>query len=243
MAKKKKKGGGGGGGADDSFALMFTSLNLILLSFFILLNAISIKDSERTRRAIGSLRGTFGILEGGENPWAEGKFLMRSDLIQTRREKGRKVSKLADRMALILRRMGLFDGNASAVAVRTADGLHLKFDDRVLFLSGRIEINPELFPTLDKIAKAITRAGQPVVVRGYTDAAATPNYPTNLELSASRAAQVARYLVFAAGVPAKLVTAEGRGVKRGAGEKRSVEIFVPESSLRAPLAKKTDDGA
>ena len=72
MAKRRKKaaGGGGGGGmsAEDAFAVMFTSLNLILLSFFILLNSIAVVDNNRQRRALGSLRGSFGILLGGENP-------------------------------------------------------------------------------------------------------------------------------------------------------------------------------
>ena len=61
MARNKKKGDGG----SNSFIVLFTSLSVILLAFFILLNSMATIDSERVRKALGSLVGGFGILPGG----------------------------------------------------------------------------------------------------------------------------------------------------------------------------------
>lgn len=219
--------------SDDSFAVMFAALNLILLSFFILLNSISIKDTARTRNALGSLRGTFGILEGGENPWADGKQLMKSDVIETTETKGRDL--IAEKMAMVLRRAGLYAGASGAMLIRTADGLRLELADSVAFRPGRTEIHPRLFPVLDEIAVLVKAAKRGVVVQGYADGAQPRGYPSNLALSASRAAEVARYFVLAAHVPPRLVRAEGRGVRRGEGVKRVVKILLPTRSLRGKL--------
>ena len=239
MAKRKKSGAASSGGMspEDAFALMFSSLNLILLSFFILLNSLSVKDNERERKAIGSLRGTFGILEGGENPWNDGKFLMRSDPV-TSGQQARKKGKEGETVSMILRRAGLFAGNANVLAVMTADGLSLEFQKRIAFLPGRTELNPKIFPTLDKIGAAIARAGREVFVRGYADGTRTLRYPTNLVLSTLRAAEVARYLVRAAKVPGRFLVAEGRGVKLSRVEGgRVVQIFIPEKALHGPLER------
>ena len=48
--------------------VMMLSLFLILLTFFILLNSIATMDERRTRVAIGSLMGAFGIFKGGTSP-------------------------------------------------------------------------------------------------------------------------------------------------------------------------------
>lgn len=218
--------------AEDNFAMMFTSLNLILLSFFILLNSIAVRDSERERKALGSLRGSFGILLGGENPIEEGKSLQRSDIVG-----GKSRSQaLMSQTQSILRRAGLFVGESRTKVVQTADGLRVEFSDKVLFKPGRTELDPRTFQTLDKLAALFVKVGRPLVVRGYADPARPANYPSNLELSASRATQVARYLVEAAGVKPELVRAEGMGVRdRQVASQRFVELFVPSSSLSVPL--------
>mgnify|MGYP003330134218 FL=1 len=45
----------------NGFDVMFVSLGLILLAFFIALNAMAVLDDSKTREAIGSLTGEFGM--------------------------------------------------------------------------------------------------------------------------------------------------------------------------------------
>ena len=48
--------------------MLFTSLNIILLAFFIMLNALAVVDEKREIIVLGSLIGTFGILPKGLSP-------------------------------------------------------------------------------------------------------------------------------------------------------------------------------
>ena len=45
--------------------IMFASLAILMLAFFILLNALSTIDTKRRIKVLGSLQGTFGIFSGG----------------------------------------------------------------------------------------------------------------------------------------------------------------------------------
>ena len=235
MAREKKEAPASSGpSAEDAFAVMFTSLNLILLSFFILLNSIAIQDAERSRKALGSMRGTFGILTGGENPSREGDHLLRSD--QIKGGSMRRNATVAETKE-ILRRAGLFDGSTNVVVVPTADGLRIDFTDKVFFRSGTTELDPRVFPFLDQLGSAIKKTNRPIVVRGFTDPIKPKRYPSNLTLSALRAAQVGSYLAEAVKVPPQLVRIEGKGVRSESGSARVVEIHVPSDAFKAPLVQ------
>ncbi|MBW2623578.1 MAG: hypothetical protein JRD68_11790, partial [Deltaproteobacteria bacterium] len=45
--------------------MMFTSLMIILLAFFIMLSSMAVLDERREQKVLGSLVGTFGILPSG----------------------------------------------------------------------------------------------------------------------------------------------------------------------------------
>lgn len=65
-----------------------------------------------------------------------------------------------------------------------------------LFDSGTADLKPEAFVKLMALAEKIKRLPFPVIIEGYTDnmPIETPQYPSNWELSAARAATVARVL-------------------------------------------------
>ena len=59
--------------------VMTVSLFLILLTFFILLNSIAVRDEKRVREALGSLTGAFGAITGGFSPFKGGENLAFED--------------------------------------------------------------------------------------------------------------------------------------------------------------------
>ena len=216
---------------EDSFSLLFVALNLILLSFFILLTALSQQDESRARKAIGSLLGAFGILEGGENVTPSGSDPTQASPVS----RGSQHRKLKQAMEKKLKRKLLGQGDPEVSVILTADHLRVVFTDKLPFRVGGAELNPTVFPALDSIAATLKRANALVVVRGWADPSP---YPQNLELSAIRAVRVARYLVEAAGIKGPLVRAEGWGVnKDGLEAGRFVELILPTSSLIKPLGK------
>lgn len=64
MAKRKKKEEDGVEKGDPSVVL-FLALMIILLAFFIMLSSMAVQDDQRTRAALGSLLGQFGIVPRG----------------------------------------------------------------------------------------------------------------------------------------------------------------------------------
>ena len=120
------------------------------------------------------------------------------------------------------------------------------FQAEVLFDSGSAEINPQGRAQLDKLARVLKQIENDIpreinwVLRidGHTDVnpIATPEYPSNWELSAARAISVVKQLIDR-GVPAKRLVAAGFGefqpIDRGAsGEalrrNRRIELKLTE---------------
>jgi len=94
------------------------------------------------------------------------------------------------------------------------------FPSDVLFDSGSADIKPDATPQLDKLAAALNELETQIppdiawVMRidGHTDIKpiATPEFPSNWELSSARAISVVRYLM-SQGVPANRLVAAGFG--------------------------------
>jgi len=74
----------------------------------------------------------------------------------------------------------------------------LSIKDTVSFDSGKADLRDRAFPLMEKVAAiAIAEGRLQVEIRGHTDdrPIATPEFPSNWELSAARASRVARYLI------------------------------------------------
>ncbi len=109
------------------------------------------------------------------------------------------------------------------------------FESEVLFPSGQATMTAEGTPAMEQLAKAINELSAQIPpeidwalqVDGHTDnrPIASPQFPSNWELSTARAVSVVKFLV-AQGVPAK------RLVAAGYGEFQPIEQGQDEDSLR-----------
>ncbi len=104
-------------------------------------------------------------------------------------------------------------GLADAIGFRReARGLVVTIvTDRVLFAPGEAEIQPDGFAILDVVADALVELPNAVTIEGHTDSRpiSTNRFPSNWELSTSRATSVLRYLVEARGFPDTRISAAG----------------------------------
>jgi chemotaxis protein MotB len=109
--------------------------------------------------------------------------------------------------------------------------------DRVLFDSGNATLKPEATPLLGHIARLVNLdARHPVAVEGHTDTVpiATDRYPSNWELSGTRAASVVRFMTTRGIGPSRLSAtgfAELRPIaanstEQGRTRNRRVEIVL-----------------
>ena len=123
----------------------------------------------------------------------------------------------------------------------SADGVRVTLPQSVLFPSGSIEVNAAGRKVLASVAKAALKTGSnPIRIVGYSDAlpvgdSLKTRFADNWELSAARAASVARVLVWGEGVAQERIRVEGRGAAdpvadngtaKGRDQNRRIEIYI-----------------
>ncbi len=167
----------------------------LILCFFILLFAMSSVDSQKFQKALISLRGSLGVLRGGETSeeaqeTRQGAEKQRSPGSSPHVELDTR--HVAYTINSFLRAEGLEKSIQVTINQR---GVAVSISDQFLFASGSAEIRPEGQRALYKIAE-LTRDKVPAVaVEGHTDSAPMRGglYRDNWGLSSMRAAAVASY--------------------------------------------------
>ncbi len=99
---------------------------------------------------------------------------------------------------------------------RRPQGLIVIFPEQILFDSGLSRLKPSVGPLLEKVSRFILdHPGVSTEIHGHTDDRPihNPRYPSNWELSADRAAQVAKALV-EQGTPPERLSIKGFGEYR-----------------------------
>ena len=98
---------------------------------------------------------------------------------------------------------------------RSTKGISITIDSRFAFESGSADLRSAIYPFLNSVIPIMSDEGNrfPIAVEGHTDNFPIPpsmaaRFPTNWELSASRAASVVRYCI-ERGVPAMRFRATG----------------------------------
>lgn len=93
----------------------------------------------------------------------------------------------------------------------TPEGIKLTLRSDSFFESGRATIKDDTLEQLEKLGESLAGREQQIVVTGYTDNVPISNFqfPSNWELSAARAATVARTFIYM-GVGKNFLTIEGK---------------------------------
>lgn len=201
MGKRRKKSETDSGA--DMLQMLTISLFIILLAFFIMLNAIAVVDKKRQRVAIGSLVDTFGILSGGNS-------LIQGSGNQVNSTNINKLNKLVDFDSLMKGEAGR---DHRLIATENSRRSVLSIPASRLFHPGEARLIPESEGMLRKLSKIIRKHRYPVDIIGYMDNGGSEGegaIPAR-ELSTLRALRVEAFLVHKAGVDPKLLTAYGWG--------------------------------
>ena len=201
MAKEEEKKG-----APDYMPL-YVSLFLILVAFFAALLANSTFEKKRVLQAIGSIRGGFGVLEGGSK-LSKGKELLfpSPDIEEKKQEtesmfreymrKTRKTGEFLLLSAVIEKLLRKYTLKKFIEVKKYKKGIVITILDFAIFPPGSSKILPSAKPMLHDIANIIRSVPYEVIISGHTDN--TPvkgKFKDNWELSAKRALNVLRYLI------------------------------------------------
>ncbi len=215
--------------------MMFVTLSLILLAFFILLNSMAVIDDKKQRKALGSLLGSFGMLPGGDsvdedigNEIRDRSVIKHEGILMVFQEAQKEAA------VLIAKAMATPEDIELNIDETTGE-IKLVLAERLLFAPGTAVVSPHIFPILNKIASIAKKADGRTKVTGHTDNKRAAKGHSNWELSLRRGAIVARHLEAVGRLTRGKIRASGashhKGLKdnkekKGRAANRRVEILV-----------------
>ncbi len=206
-----------------AWMMTFGDMMSLLLTFFILLFSMSNVEVEKFRAAARSLNEAFGESSGQLLPDEAPPAV--DDTIPIITQTEQLVDDAMTEIANQLRRFVSESGLEESVAVaKERDGVFLRIQDAAIFGSGSADIAAEMEAVMGQLGDMTKLIHVPVTVSGHTDDAPirSPVFRSNWELSAGRAAGVARALVDRGHDP-RLLTVEAYGEHRPVASNETTE--------------------
>lgn len=193
-----------GPAAEGGWQIIYTGFVLILLCFFILMTSFASLQQSKITRFAKSFSNAVSVFPGGVNLEHGSTFATSKALVLNKEDR---IAWLFDNVQAFDRQNGL-DGVKIS---RNRRGVVMTLADRMLFGSGEATISGSAYTLLDKIARLIKQLDVHVDIEGHTDDQPISNaaFPSNWELSTTRAVNVLRHLISVDGVPAKNLSAVG----------------------------------
>lgn len=199
----------------------FSDLTTLLLTFFVLLYSFSSIDAQKFKNMASALQsvlagqgGGGSILEGNES---SGNMNV-EEIQPTPHDKSS--NQLNGETKEIYQRVKDFieKENLGAEVTLRADrrGVIIEIKENILFDSGKAELKPESITLLDKLTGLINGFDNEIIIEGHTDNVPIYNeeFPSNWELSVTRATTVVRYFTEEKNVDPKRLSAAGYGEYR-----------------------------
>lgn len=203
----------------------------LLLCFFILMFAMSTINEQKFLQAALSLGKTLGVLE--KNVSVIGEMSPAIGTTGVAREQIDMIESM-EQIAEIFQEEALQD--LASIEVTGPGEVLIRMGDKVLFSPGESELKPQAIRVLAGIANSIQEKTETVYIEGHTDNVpiSTPEFPSNWELSTSRALSVVR-LLEEAGIPPEQLAAVGHSqyipimsndTPEGRAKNRRVELWI-----------------
>lgn len=226
MARRKKK--------EDhkidtnSWLMTYSDMVTLCLAFFVLLFSFSSLDTWKWRSVVISLRGALGVMDGGEsvfegpiNPEMNPQQGSDGDQSKTYQEiedmeeylKYQEETKRLEQIKAVLSEYLLEEGFEASVTLSIEErGLVIRFQDSVLFEKGKADLLTQSVKVLERLYGIFKDMDNYIRIEGHTDNLPihTERFPSNWELSTSRATNVLRFL-FEKGLPGERLSAVGYG--------------------------------
>ncbi|NMA55647.1 MAG: OmpA family protein [Firmicutes bacterium] len=176
---------------------MVTYADLVtnMLCLFVLLFAFSQIDAARFEEVIISVQGAFGVLDGGSALTPEALPGGAGDEITLRWQAEQR--RLEEIMGKVKHYIETNELDGKIQAWLDERGLMIRFLDTILFDLGKADLKPEARVILDNVAEILLTVSNRIRVEGHTDNLPinTYRFPSNWELSTTRATTVVRYFL------------------------------------------------
>lgn len=214
----------------------YSDLVTLLLCFFVLLFSFSNIDAQKFQSIMNALQGSLGVMEGGTTTVDTPKITTAEE------NEEEEFEELKQTIEDYAEEKGLKDDISLELEER---GLVIRFMDSVFFDSGKADIKPESIEILHYIAQILNSENfkeKHIKVEGHTDTdpiVHSTTYPTNWELSATRATNVLRFFVEEENIDGDRISSSGysfyrpiapNDTKENKTKNRRVDIVILKSS-------------
>ena len=194
----------------DAALIMFLSLNMILLAFFILLTALAAPNETKEAELAIELRKAFQSFGGSF--LGLGSFVAEEGI--TREQNPIPDSEKVEAYLGELTRFLEANKDVKAVSYEvTSEGLIIHISSDFAFRAGSAEMEKKGVGLYNNILNLILRTSNKVRIEGHTDDVPIRSAEArdNWELSAKRALAVFRFLIASGEVPSSRIKVSGRG--------------------------------
>lgn len=191
--------------------ITFADMTTLLMAFFVLMLSFANTDVQKFKKMMGSVRETFGQAEKskGAEGVGEDRFeaLLREAEQKARQAGGQVVPPVVpgqggdtalgvEQAGLVMQSMFRSFGEEGVEVTSVPGGLMVRVPGSLMFDSGSAEIRPNAGPIVETVRKMMSRYRMDLFINGHTDSVPiqTAKYPSNWELSASRASAALRFM-------------------------------------------------
>jgi chemotaxis protein MotB len=195
----------------------------LLLCFFVLLFAMSSVDSQKYKAVVQSLSGSLGVLDSGTTVSLEPLINnYPSDNPTDTPSESEELLEMQEEIQKVLEESKL-DGQVRLEI--NERGLLIRFLENVLFDSGKDNLTPQAMEIIDKVSAILKDTPKKILVEGHTDNVpiSTFKFPSNWELSTTRAVNVVKYMIDHNGIEAIRLSASGYSDQHPISENNSIE--------------------
>lgn len=245
MARDRKKQEESSGAPE--WMTTYSDMVTLLLTFFIMLFAMSTVDKARFTDVARSLSNSLLNLSTGESILdSSGKSIITVDFVnpsdKNLPQQNEKYIESAEEMVIDaqrqiyememdiakeeIRQAAVAQGIGNKVEIiEEKDFIIVRLESELFFDSGRADIRPEGYPVLDQLAEVLRNIDNEILVSGHTDNVPinTPLFKSNWELSTARATTVVRYFTETLGLDPVKFTATGNGEHRPLADNSTAE--------------------
>ncbi len=206
MSRRRRRDKQGERDNHERWLITYSDLITLLMIFFVIMYAMSKVDVAKFMTLSQSLAaalhkndeiplknlGTTGLVVPA-NPSDEGNK-QKTGPVERDTAEDRKLDNLYQQVSAYIKEHHL-EGNVKIVSQQR--GIQITLRDIVLFDTGKATIKPQARKLLQGLVPFFQKLDNPIVIEGHTDnrPIATPQYPSNWELSAARAINVVRFFV------------------------------------------------
>ncbi len=220
----------------------YGDLVTLLMCFFVLLFAFSEIDAQKFEAVMESFQGSAGILSGGvtisqdQLVFEATPEVSSSETVPVTED----IQQLKEQIEEYLEQNEQENIEQDIIVEIDSRGLIIRFPDKALFDSGRADLKRESIDTLDFLGGLLNSEEfnmMAIRVEGHTDNVPinTFRFPSNWELSTTRATNVLRYFINSAELSPMRLAASGYGeyypiednaTREGRSKNRRVDIVI-----------------